>query len=240
MEKPIRISVITVTLNAINTIARCADSVFAQDYSDIEYIVVDGGSTDGTLEVLEGYGDKIAHLHSGPDQGLYDAMNKGVDFASGDYVYFLNADDRFCNGQVVSAVAEAAMDNVGMDLLYGDVLHERNGELARISHGSVLSRRSVCRYGFPHQALFAKRELFLRNGGFSLKYKIVSDGDWLMRALSDRATSAYVPCDIAVFAAGGLSDATYWRDEKRRVLQAHYSRLELFLWRKLPALLGRR
>lgn len=236
----VKISIVTVVLNAAASIERCVASVLGQSYGNIEYVVIDGGSTDGTLDVLDKYRDRIDHLVSEPDRGLYDAMNKGVRAATGDYVYFLNSDDFFCDEKVVADIAAAIRQNPTIDLVYGDVLMGSTEQLVRKPQVPVLTRESLCRKGFCHQALFARRELFERTGGFSEQFRIVADGDWLARALAAGATTLHVERDIAVFSLDGLSGTTKWREEKRRSLRANFTRWELFRWRKLPGILGRR
>lgn len=236
----VKISVVTVVLNAVASIDRCIASVLNQTCGNIEYVVIDGGSTDGTLSVLDKYRDRIDHLVSEPDRGLYDAMNKGIRAVTGDYIYFLNSDDFFCDEKVVADIATAIRQDPTIDLVYGDVLMGSGEQLVRKPQVPVLTRESLCRRGFCHQALFARRELLERTGGFSEEYRIVADGDWLARALAAGATSLHLERDIAVFALDGLSGSCNWREEKRRSLRANFTGWELFRWRKLPGILGRR
>jgi glycosyltransferase involved in cell wall biosynthesis len=236
----VKISVVTVVLNAPSSIEKCVASVLGQTYGNIEYLVIDGGSTDGTLDILAGYRDRIDYLVSEPDRGLYHAMNKGIQAATGDFVYFLNSDDTFCDEEVVADVAAAIHRNPSVDLVYGDVLMGSGDQLVRKSQVPVLDRESLCRKGFCHQALFARRELLLRTGGFSEEYRIVADGDWLAQALVAGATSLHLDRDIAIFAMDGLSGTSNWRAEKRRSLRANFTRWELLRWRKLPGIFGRK
>ena len=110
MQTP-KISLITVTRNAESTIKRCIESVLSQDYANVEYIVIDGQSTDGTLSIINSYRHGIAYSVSEPDKGIYDAMNKGIKIATGDIVGLLNADDCFADTRVLSEVAEAFTNN---------------------------------------------------------------------------------------------------------------------------------
>jgi glycosyltransferase involved in cell wall biosynthesis len=235
-----RISVVTVVLNAARCIDRCIESVLGQTYDDIEYLVIDGGSTDGTLDILSRYRDRIDHFVSEPDRGLYHAMNKGLQAASGDYVYFLNSDDCFCDDRVVADVAAAIRQNPSVDLVYGDVLMRSGEQLVRLPQVPVLNRKTLCRRGLNHQALFARRQTLARNGGFSEQYRIVADGDLLARSLAAGATGLHLERDIAVFALDGLSGTVNWREEKRRSMRANFTRWELLRWRKLPRILGRK
>lgn len=236
----VKISVVTVVLNAAGSVEKCVASVLGQTYDNIEYLVIDGVSTDGTLDILARYRDRIDYLVSEPDRGLYHAMNKGVRAATGDFVYFLNSDDSFCDEKVVADVAAAIQQNPSVDLVYGDVLMGAGDQLIKRPQVPVLDRESLCRKGFCHQALFARRELLVRTGGFSEQYRIVADGDWLARALAAGATSFHLERDIAIFAMDGLSGTSNWRAEKRRSLRANFTRWELFRWRKLPGIFGRK
>jgi len=235
-----KISVITVSLNAVDCIEEAILSVVNQTYKNIEFILIDGESTDGTLDVINNYHDDINYLVSESDSGLYQAMNKGVQAATGDFIYFLNSDDFFFDENVISDVVQVIEKNQSVELVYGDVLLKKEKQLVRQQQVPVLTRKTLCRYGFCHQALFAKRETLLRLGGFIETYRIVADGDLLARALADGATSLHVDRDIATISLDGLSNTTNWREEKRQQLQSNYTRWELFLWRKLPGIIGRK
>lgn len=224
-------------LNAAHCIDRCVASVLSQTYDNIEYLVIDGGSTDGTQDKLSRYRDRTDYLVSEPDRGIYHAMNKGIRASTGEYLYFLNGDDCFCDERVVADVAKAIGKNPALDLVYGDVLC-RGEQLVRKPQVPVLSRKSLCRHGFYHQALFARRGMLERTGGFSEEYRIVSDGDWLARTLATGATSLHLDRDIAIYALDGLSGSSDWREEKRRSRWANFTSWEVFWWRKLPRILG--
>ena len=235
----ISISVITVCLNAVDTIEQTIQSVLGQTYDNVEYIIIDGGSTDGTLDIVEKYRERIDFFVSEPDDGLYNAMNKGTRPATGDYVHFLNADDYYCDDNVVADVAAATGNSSDVELIYGNVLllHD-NGVFKRKSAPETLTRESFAKQGFCHQALFASRDLFRRTGGFSERYKVISDGDWLMRCMIDGVISKYVDRDIAVFRKGGVCSTVDWRTEKKEFLKNYYSKWEVFKWRKLPQFFG--
>lgn len=236
----VKISVVTVVLNASSSIEKCVASVLGQTYDNIEYLVIDGGSTDGTLDILARFRHIIDYLVSESDRGLYHAMNKGIHAARGDFVYFLNSDDTFCDENVVADVAAAISPNPMIDLIHGHVLAHSGGLLFQDVQVKVLNRRSHCCWGLCHQALFARRDLFKRIGGFSEEYRIVADGDWLARALAVGATALHLDRNIAVFARNGLSGTTNWGEEKQRYLKANFTRWERFWWRKLPRMLSMR
>jgi glycosyltransferase involved in cell wall biosynthesis len=233
-------SIIIVTLNAVATVERCLSSLAEQSCGEVECVVIDGGSTDGTLEVLQRYREQIDYLVSEHDRGLYHAMNKGIQAATGDFIYFLNSDDYFCDATVLADVAEFIEADPSLDLVYGDVLVEKGGVLVRQTQVPQLNREALCRRGFCHQALFARRDVLLRTGGFSEEYRIVADGDWLARVLASGVKCRHIERDIATISSQGLSNTTNWRDEKRRYLRANFTAWELFRWRKLPGILGRK
>jgi len=127
-----RISVVTVCYNSVDTIVDTLESVLRQDYADAEHIVVDGGSTDGTAGVVAGYNGRIAKFVSEPDEGIYDAMNKGVDLASGDIIGCLNADDIYADAHVLSDVA-AMMGATDIDAVYGDLVYVRRDDPTKVT-----------------------------------------------------------------------------------------------------------
>ncbi len=224
-----RVTVVTVALNAAATLARTLDSVAGQSWRPLEHVVVDGGSTDGTLALLESRGGSV-RFASGPDRGLYDAMNKGVAMV-GDrsgYLIFLNADDTFA---APDAVERAMREGGGADLVYGRL--ERWDEA--LDDRDVIGREVTGRdllFGMKahHQAMFARRELFDRLGGFDLTYRIAADYDWAVRAFqAPGVTRKFVPHVIATMRRGGVSDRRYLASvrERWRVVRRHYGKLDL-------------
>lgn len=229
----IHVSVITVCLNAAQHIEGALRSAMEQTYPDLELVVIDGGSTDGTLDIIERYRDRIGYCVSEPDKGLYDAMNKGARAASGDVLFFLNADDHFHDPDVVADVAEVFRNEPELELVYGDVVLDMPGGW-QLPHSSLpaLTRRALCRTTVCHQTIFARKSLFERVGFFSTEDRIVGDFDWLYRAaIPGGARARHVERNIAVIGTGGLSHATDWGPEKRRVLRRYYSPTEIFFWR---------
>ena len=196
-----KISIITVCYNAQKTIERTLLSVFSQTYPDKEFVVIDGGSSDGTLEILKKYADKIDVLVSEPDKGIYDAMNKGVAKSSGDYLIFINSDDYFYDEFVLERVAQAPR----ADFIFGDQYCEENGIRSLAKNLDALNVYHMFRGFFAHQSILAKRELFLKYGNFDLSYKICADWDWILRCLVNGATTTRVDTPIAVFTVGGAS-----------------------------------
>jgi glycosyltransferase involved in cell wall biosynthesis len=236
----VKISIVTVVLNAVTTIERSLKSVTNQTYNNIELVVIDGGSTDGTLTVIDRYLNRIKYFVSEADRGLYHAMNKGIQAATGDYIYFLNSDDYFCDNNVIAEIVAVIRKDPSLELVYGDVLMQSGDQLVRQAQVPVLNRETLCRHGFCHQSLFTRRDILVRSGGFSEDYPIVADGEWLARTLASEVKSLHISRDIATISLQGLSSTSNWRDEKRRSLRANYTPWELFRWRKLPGIIGRK
>ncbi len=183
-KKPL-FSVITVTYNAGKNLETTLQSVCEQHDARIEYIVVDGGSTDGTLKIIERYSSFIARWISEPDQGLYDAMNKGIKLATGDYVWFLNAGDTIRNTEVVRQMSEIAEREDFPDILYGEtdlvdvqgnfIAERRLKAPERLNWKSFRMGMLVC-----HQAFIVKRE---RAPLYDLTYRLSGDFDWCIRCM---------------------------------------------------------
>ena len=212
------ISIITVCFNAAGTLRHTLDSVCEQGWQDFECIVVDGGSTDDSLAILAEYAGRVDKLVSEPDRGIYDAMNKGVGLARGDFLFFLNADDRFADAGVLADVRAVLGRDSRIDLLYGNAIYDYDGHLDRQRYDWVTT--STLLFGnLCHQAVFARRALFDSIGPFDLDYPIVADYDWFLKVFRSGARTCYFDRDIARFHAGGMHarNLEKLRKEKRRV-----------------------
>ena len=172
MHKEPRVVVVTVCYNARKEIEQTLRSVVAQDYPNMEYIVVDGGSKDGTVDVLRKYDAKISRWVSESDRGIYDAMNKGVRLAEGDagWVIFMNAGDTFCSSDVISRMFSKPVED-GVGLLYGNVVWPTPwGTLKKNCEPRAGEAEHLC-----HQCIFARMDL-MKNIGFDLAYRVAADG----------------------------------------------------------------
>lgn len=205
-----KISVITAVYNNQATLADALDSILAQDYRNTELIVVDGASTDGTLEVIQRYAGQLAQIVSEPDRGIYDALNKGIRLATGDIVGFLHSDDIFADNQVLTRIA-AALANPSVDACYGDLCYVRQDKPERVVrywragryHPRLLARGWMP----PHPTFYARRELYERFGGFDLNYRIAADYDCLLRFLGKgHIHCAYIPEVLVHMRLGGISN----------------------------------
>ena len=206
---PIKISIITVCYNSEKTLESTIRSVAAQDYPQLEYIVVDGGSKDGTLAIAEKYSATISKIISERDEGMYDAMNKGIRAAGGEVVGILNSDDFFFDNQVVSRVAKA-FEEGGTDATIGDIVFVKNKAedqvLRRYSAKKWRPERFAWGYMPPHPSFFVKRSLFSKFGFYKTDYKIAADYELLIRFLQVHQISwKYLPLTTTKMRMGGKS-----------------------------------
>jgi glycosyltransferase involved in cell wall biosynthesis len=232
----IRISVVTVCFNAVATIERTILSVQSQSYPNIEYIVVDGASNDGTLDVANKYADKISRLISEKDEGIFDAMNKGTAIATGEVIYFLNADDCFFDEGVLDDVARAFEEDRSRMLVYGNVILKDGPPGVLNFPARPFQKRSISEFlhnSFCHQAVFVRRTLFARLGPFDLRYKYSADYEWIIRAfkLDSGRDFFFINRNIAYYFFRGRSQqhaGVTWR-EVHRMQVRHFLSVE-YAW----------
>lgn len=201
------VSVITVCRNAAATLEACLDSVARQSWPAVEHIVIDGASTDGTAAILERWRDRLAVVVSEPDAGLYDAMNKGIARARGEFVVFINADDTFAGPDALrDAMAEIARDP-DADVYYGSLEVRMDGRRHRHDPPPPEQAAEEMVLGcLPHQATLARRSVFARTGPFDLRWRRHADYDWWLKVLSDPGLRVRrLRTMVASFAAGGAS-----------------------------------
>lgn len=201
------VSIITVCLNSEKYIERAVKSILSQTYKNIEYVVIDGGSTDGTLNILNKYKSSINCLISEQDKGIYDAMNKGIRKSTGDIIYFLNSDDYLYNERAVEDAVHF-FSNKKADLVYGDCLcrSQFNNEVHLKKHFHVAAKRHFLKGTIVQSAIFFKRSCFLKAGYFKIRYKIAADHRWYLKALfKKRLRAAHISQIISVFQEGGAS-----------------------------------
>ena len=240
-----KISIITVVWNGKDTIRHAIDSVLNQTYKDIEYIVIDADSIDGTVEIVKSYGNKITKFVSEKDDGLYDAMNKGIALATGDIIGILNSDDFYPNQHVISDVAQCFEMTANVDMVLGNVDFVPAENLSKIVrfYSSFKFAPWKLRYGFmpAHPAAFIKRTAYKKVGLYKLGYKIAADFEMFVRMLIMYKLT-YVKLDQALvrMRIGGVSSSgikSYWIIT-REILQALkrngvYSNL-FFVFMRLP------
>ncbi len=206
-----RISIITICFNRKATISKTIESVLLQDYTDIEYIIIDGNSNDGTKEIIESYGDKISTFVSEPDNGLYYALNKGIQFATGNVIGLLHSDDEYYDSSVVSKIVAAFHENPKTDGVYGDGIYvsncNDNQRVVRARIGGENSLEKLKSGWLPlHTTVCLKREIFEKYGYYNLDYKIASDSELLLRYLYiHQIDMTYLNMYFVKMRMGGLS-----------------------------------
>lgn len=205
----VKISVVIAVLNRRESLQRCLDSVIAQTYRDIELIVIDGGSDDGTVAVIEANAEHIAYWESEPDRGIAHAWNKALEHCSGDWVCFLGADDYLYNADVMQKVVETLRCvPVGCRVTYGSVAlsNEQGVMYARAGRPWGRARRQLYTHmGLPHAGVFHHKSLFEDRGKFDESYRIALDYEFLLRELTEREAEFIPDVIIAVMSAGGIS-----------------------------------
>ena len=207
-----KITIITVVFNAQKYLRDCINSVLAQDYDLIEYILIDGGSTDGSYAIAQEFKDRIAVLVSEPDNGMYDALNKGIAFATGDVVGILNADDMLASTDVISKVA-AAFKYQNATAVHGDlnyVAPDRIDHVERKWRSSSAIANDLALGWMPaHPTLYLKRVLFEQFGGYSLNYGSAADYELMLRFLyTNNVPATYLPILMVNMRSGGMSNQT--------------------------------
>ena len=206
-----KVSIITVVYNGVETIRDCIESVLGQTHPELEYIIVDGESTDGTVELVKTYGDRVSRFVSEPDKGLYDAMNKGIGLAAGEVIGFLNADDMYRHKDVVKHIiqqfAETGVDGVYSDMLYVDRIDlnkiKRYWASGTYKHGDFL-------WGWMpgHLSFFARKRVYDQYGLFRLDLKSAADYELMLRFIhKHRISLAYLHETTIVMREGGVSNA---------------------------------
>lgn len=208
-----KISVITACYNSASTLGHALDSVVSQNYSDIEHIVIDGASSDVTRSILEARPQQQLRWYSEPDEGIYDALNKGIARAQGDVVGFLHADDEYASTDVLSMVARCFTDPSVM-ACYGDLVYVSQHDTSRVIRywRSGAYHPSQLKSGWmpPHPTLYVRRELYEKIGGFNTTYRIAADYDCILRLfcyIEERGGRVeYLPSVLVNMRTGGASN----------------------------------
>ena len=208
-----KVSIITVVLNNVKYIEACIQSVINQDYENIEYIIIDGGSTDGTIDVIKKYEDKITVWISEPDDGMYYAINKGIDMSSGDIIGILHSDDLYIDAHVIShVVRKFGKDNV--DSVYADLVYVERNNLSHVVryYDSSVFQISKFAYGWmpAHPSCFIRKNVYAKYGLYKTDYIIAADYELLVRFYAKhRVSYSYLPKIIVKMRSGGLSTRNF-------------------------------
>ena len=205
-----KVSIITIAYNSGKSIADAINSVVSQTYPDIEYIIVDGKSKDNTVEVVKSFGDKISQFVSEPDKGIYDALNKGIDMATGDIIGFMHSDDLFANQDIIAHVVEKFKNN-DTDSLYGDLQYvykeDTNKVLRYWKSGNFSLKQLKLGWMPPHPTLYIKKWVYKKYGGFNIDMGIAADYDSMLRFLGKyKISTQYLPEVMVKMRVGGASN----------------------------------
>ncbi|MDI9881150.1 glycosyltransferase family 2 protein [Flectobacillus longus] len=212
-----KITIITVSFNSEATIRQTIDSVLSQDYPNVEYIVVDGASKDGTVDILKSYGDRIKYI-SEKDKGIYDALNKGLKLATGDVVGTIGSDDFLPNSSVLDHVAEAFIQT-GKDVIYGDLQYinpDNDEKIVRYwSSGEYNVENWLKGWMPPHLSCYIKREAFVKYGNYITDFTCSGDYELMLRMMyKHRLSAGYIPEVLMTMRNGGTSTAS-WKHRYR-------------------------
>jgi len=213
MIKEPKISIITVSFNSQSTIKHTIQSVASQDYQNKEYILIDGASTDWTLDIISFLKDKINYFVSEKDNGIYNAMNKGIKASSGDIIGILNSDDFYSNNEVLSKVANI-FEETDCDCLYGDLVYVDKGDARNIvrywKSGEFSKRKLRMGWMLPHPTFFVKKEIYEKYGLYNLKLKTAADYEMILRLLhNDSIKVEYLPEILIKMRIGGESNSSF-------------------------------
>jgi len=222
------LSIITINLNNKEGLKKTIESVVNQIYNDIEFIVIDGGSIDGSVEVIKEYSAKIACWVSRPDKGIYNAMNKGIIKAKGEYLLFLNSGDCLVNNGIIS---EVFAHNLESDLILGNLVTKDSYE---IKLNYTIDIANIWKYGAHHQAMFIRRYLFEQIGFYNENGDITADWQFLMQVLFRfKKSFTYLDKIISVYDMHGISSCPENKkritEEKKRFMKEKFENYPLFL-----------
>ena len=207
-----KISIITVSYNSAKTIETTFMSVLQQTYSNIEYIVIDGGSTDNTLKIAKKYSEIITILVSEQDNGLYDAMNKGISLATGDVIGLINSDDLFCDPDALNKVAKVFKKNKNLDSIYADLFYVSQQDINKISRRWVSGIQRKFKYGWhpAHPTFYIKKTIYDRYGLFDLSFKLAADFEIMLRFLDKHNISTtYLKEPLVKMRLGGETNKSF-------------------------------
>ena len=213
MNSSLKISIITVSFNSAKTIKETIESILIQDYNNIEYIIIDGGSSDETIDIVKSYSEKISYFISEKDDGIYDAMNKGIKAATGDIVGILNSDDFYPNSFVLSNVAKS-FEKYNCDAVYGDLVYVKAKDATQIKRywqaGNYNTSKIKNGWMLPHPTFFVKKVMYDRHGLYNSDLKRAADYEMILKLLYKENISVhYIPMILVKMRMGGASNSTF-------------------------------
>ena len=210
-----KISIITISYNSQQTVEDTIKSVIEQDYPDIEYIIIDGKSKDGTLSIVNKYKDKISKIISEKDKGLYDALNKGIQHATGDVVGMLHSDDLYADKNVISKIAAKFTSDSELQAVYADLVFVNRSDLQNVMRTwkSGEYREGAFLKGWmpPHPTFFVKRDCYEKLGYFNNKLRLSADYELMLRFIhKNKIKITYLPETIVMMRMGGVSNVSFF------------------------------
>lgn len=207
----LKVSIITVCLNKKEYLKSAIESVLDQTYSNIEYIIIDGQSTDGTVELIQSYGSRISKFVSEHDDGIYYALNKGISMVTGDVIGFLHADDLYMSNNIIETIARE-FNETKVDALYGDMYYVSKNDISRIIRywkGQPFERSLLKKGWMPsHPTFFVKTDMYKKYGMFNTMFRISADYDLMIRFLSKNIKVSYIPEIFVMMRMGGVSNGS--------------------------------
>lgn len=228
-----KISVITINLNNEEGLRKTIESIANQTFTDYEYIIIDGGSTDGSVNVIKEYADKITYWVSEPDKGIYNAMNKGILKAKGEYVQFLNSGDEYTNHFSLEIVFHCiSIKAANSNLVFFDYIYRSPTTVRLVSSSDVGNKYILFKKGFGHPSTFYRRNIFETLGLFEESFKCAGDRDFYMKALlCKKELFSYFNYAVTVFYEGGLSTDKDFSDilkqEDSRIIDKYFNNFEV-------------
>lgn len=207
-----KISIITVSYNSEATIETTFQSVANQTYKNLEYIVVDGGSKDGTLDLIKKYDHHVSRWISEPDKGLYDAMNKGIEMATGEVIGLINSDDLFCDHDAIKKVVDMFNSDADLDSVYADLYYVSQFDTEKIIRKWVTSKRRRFKYGWhpAHPTFYIKKKVYKEYGLFDLNFKLAADFEIMLRFLEKyKITTKYLKQPLVKMRLGGETNKSF-------------------------------
>jgi glycosyltransferase involved in cell wall biosynthesis len=211
------ISIITIVYNGAATIEQTIKSVISQSYENLEYIIIDGGSTDGTLDIIKKYKDQIDYWISEPDKGIYDAMNKGISYANGELIGIINADDWY-EPDIISYIADCFINTDQKTVIHGLLRNIKDEQFYSIKGNSI----HVLKYDMiQHPTCFIPKTIYQQYGLYDLKFKYSADYDLVLRYVNSGIQFEFIEQVIANFRIGGISSAFKAQSEAYLILKRH-------------------
>jgi glycosyltransferase involved in cell wall biosynthesis len=226
-----KISVITISYNSGKHIEQCILSIINQTYENLEYVIIDGGSSDSTNIIIEKYKDKIDYFISEPDKGISDAFNKGIRAATGDVIVYINSDDQLCDNalEIFSQYYDPTID-----VYCGNVVLWNSGTNYKALGKAVMKYPHIpFNYRLWHQAIYVTKVAYEKYGFYNVNFRYVMDLDLVMRMYQKKAIFKEVPEILAVFQLGGVSQsstATLWKERRQVILDNGGTKLDVFVW----------